>query len=142
MSGDYRILVTGSREFDDYATVCTELGLVMRHLIAAEGPYPAVTVVHGGARGADSLAERAARSFGMKTERHPADWNADGKGAGFKRNAAMVALGADLVLAFYKQGAGNKGTDHCTKLAEKAGIPVRRITDTSPGPGREHREGD
>lgn len=26
-----------------------------------------------------------------------------------------------------KQGAGNKGTDHCASLAEKAGIPVRRV---------------
>lgn len=52
----------------------------------------------------------------------------DGKGAGFARNAEMVALGADLCVAFYKQGAGNKGTDHCASLAGKAGIPVRRVT--------------
>jgi hypothetical protein len=127
---DYRILVTGSREFDDYATICTEIGRVMTRLIAADGPYPRVVVVHGAARGADKLAEQAARAFGMATEAHPADWEAHGKSAGFRRNAEMVALGADLALAFYKQGAGNKGTDHCARLAEKAGIPVRRITES------------
>jgi hypothetical protein len=42
----------------------------------------------------------------------------------------MVSLGADLCIAFYKQGAGNKGTDHCARLAERAGIPVRRVTGT------------
>jgi hypothetical protein len=102
----------------------------MARLIAAAGHYPrVVVVVHGAARGTDKLAERAARAFGMATEAHAADWEAHGKRAGFIRNAEMVALGADLVLAFYKQGAGNKGTGHCAKLAEKAGIPVRRVTD-------------
>jgi YspA, cpYpsA-related SLOG family len=124
----FRVLVTGSREFDDYETVCIEIGQVMARLMAQDGPYPGVVVVHGGARGADALAQRAAEAFGMKTERHPADWKAHGKRAGFIRNAAMISLGADLALAFYKQGAGNRGTDHCARLAEKAGIPVRRVT--------------
>ena len=130
MSDICRILVTGSREFDDYSTMCIEIGGVMaRRMATAERPYPKIIVVHGGARGADTLAQRAAEAFGMQTERHPADWETYGKRAGFIRNAEMVALGADLVLAFYKQGAGNKGTDHCARLAEKAGLPVRRITD-------------
>jgi YspA, cpYpsA-related SLOG family len=128
---DYRILVTGSREFSDCATVCTELGHVMTMLMAADGPYPRIVVVHGAAKGADTLAEQAARAFGMDVERHPADWATHGKGAGFIRNAEMVSLGASLCLAFYKQGAGNKGTDHCARLAEKAGIPVRRVTDAA-----------
>lgn len=126
---DYRILVTGSREFDDYKTVCCALGDAMRHLMATTRPFPRMVVVHGAARGADTLAEQAARAFGMDVEPHPADWGY-GRNAGFIRNAEMVSLGADLCLAFYKQGAGNKGTDHCAKLAEKAGIPVRRITDS------------
>ena len=129
MADPYRILVTGSREFSDYTTICLELGAVMKRLIATEGTCPDVIVVHGAAKGADTLAERAARAFGMGTEPHPADWDGYGRRAGFIRNAEMVSLGADLALAFYKQGAGNKGTDHCAKLAEKAGIPTRRITD-------------
>ena len=129
MADPYRVLVTGSREFDDYSTMCIELGGVLAKLMAAtESTYPGVVVVHGGARGADALAQRAAEAFGMKTECHPADWKAHGKRAGFIRNAEMISLGADLVLAFYKPGAGNRGTDHCARLAEKAGIPVRRVT--------------
>lgn len=127
MPDTFRILVTGSREFEDYTTVCEALGTVLARRVAAGDTRP-VVVVHGGARGADTLAERAARAFGMDVERHPADWNAYGKQAGYIRNAEMVSLGASLCLAFYKQGAGNRGTDHCAKQAETAGIPVRRIT--------------
>ena len=132
MPDAYRILITGSREWDDYGTVCMELGGIMRHLMATVRPCPRIVVVHGAAGGADALADQAARAFGMTPELHPADWRPNGKldrSAGFKRNALMVSLGADLCLAFYKQGAGNKGTDHCARLAEKAGIPVRRVSD-------------
>jgi hypothetical protein len=130
MTETYRILITGSREFDDYTTVCMELGGVMRHLMATTRPFPRIVVVHGAARGADTLADRAARAFGMETEPHPADWTRYGKRAGFIRNAEMVALGASRALAFYKTGAAHRGTDHAVALAEKAGIPVRRVTDS------------
>ena len=129
----YRVLVTGSRLFDDYTTVCMELGGVMRHLMATTRPFPRIVVVHGAARGADTLADRAARAFGMDVEPHPAGWHPEGgkldRAAGFKRNALMVSLGADLCISFFKTGAANKGTAHCTALAERAGIPVRRVTD-------------
>jgi len=127
--GDYRVIVTGSREFDDYTTVCLELGGVLKHLMATADPLPRIVVVHGAAKGADTLADKAARAFGMDVEPHPADWETHGKRAGFIRNAEMVALGADQVIALYKQGAGNRGTDHCAKLAERAKIPVRRVTN-------------
>ena len=74
----------------------------------------------------------------MTPEPHPADWDGFGKGAGFRRNAEMVALGADLCLTFVvpcskrdcekPEPHGSHGTAHCSDLAEKAGIPVRRFT--------------
>jgi hypothetical protein len=86
-------------------------------------------IVHGACpSGADAMAAEWARDYGVTAEPHPADWSGCGKAAGFIRNAEMVSLGADVCLAFYKQGAGNKGTDHCASQAEKAGIPVRRVT--------------
>ena len=118
----FRILVTGSREWDDYEVIVFELaGLLLLH--------PGAVLVHGACpKGADRMAGMAAEQLAMTQEPHPADWTGYGKSAGFIRNAEMVALGADVCLAFYKQGAGNKGTDHCASLAEKAGIPVRRVT--------------
>jgi hypothetical protein len=129
MTDTYRVIVTGSREYGDYARVREELGVVLATRIAGTGmAYPPIVVVHGAARGADTLAGKVAREFGMTVEEHPADWAGYGKQAGYIRNAEMVSLGAHLALAFFKQGAGNRGTDHCARLAESAGIPVRRIT--------------
>lgn len=119
----YRVLVTGSREWDDV----DELRYALIHATALR--LDSSIIVHGACpRGADALAAEWARDYSVKAEAHPADWNGHGKQAGFIRNAEMVSLGADLCLAFYKQGAGNKGTDHCATQAAKAGIPVRRVT--------------
>jgi hypothetical protein len=132
---DYRILVTGSRDWTDVPAVYDALAQAV-----AEAPHRSAVIVHGACpKGADAIARLWIRmrpvEWGRRVsaEAHPADWDTWGKAAGFRRNAAMVALGADLCLAFYKQGAGNRGTDHCARLAEKAGIPVRRITDVVAG---------
>jgi hypothetical protein len=145
---EFRVLITGSREFSDYETVRLEIGHVLTELMAGHGPSPSMVVVHGAARGADTLAERAAREFRLPTEPHAARWAAPCRGtcpakshrrtgrtgdtycpaAGNYRNEEMVRLGADLVLAFFKAGAANLGTADCVRQAERAGIPVRRIT--------------
>jgi hypothetical protein len=117
MTEAYRILVTGSREWVDWRTVTTAL------IEAAEGEPRPVTVVHGCARGADFIAAQAARKLGWEVEDHPADWNRHGKAAGFRRNAEMVALGADICLAFIRDGS--RGATHCAETARKAGIPVK-----------------
>lgn len=122
--GPFRLLVTGSRDWDD--TEALRFALIRtwapRHL-------EPMVLVHGACpTGADAMAAEWAHDYGVQAEEHPADWKGYGKQAGFIRNAEMAALGADLCLAFYKQGAGNKGTDHCATQAANAGIPVRRVT--------------
>ena len=130
MNAPRRVLVTGSREWDAEGTLRQAL---IAAKMAVAGEDHDLIVVHGACpTGADAMADMWAKDYGFPAERHPADWSR-GKGAGFTRNAEMVALGADLCVAFYKQGAGNKGTDHCASLAEKVGIPVRRFTsETGP----------
>lgn len=83
-----------------------------------------ITIVHGGARGADTIAGLVANSDGMNVEVHPADWERYGKSAGPRRNAEMAALGADFCLAFLKRSAENRGTKGMIGLCQKAGIPV------------------
>lgn len=117
-----RILVTGSRNWTDRVTIGNALQKAVLDL-PWDGISEHVTVVHGGARGADTYADVVARTFGFHVEVHPADWQREGKAAGPLRNARMVALGADVCLAFPLGIAA--GTRHCMRLAEKAGIPVK-----------------
>ena len=123
-----RILITGSRTWTDEETIADALfgwakyGTTPGHLNFCRG----ITVVSGACpKGADAIAERIAESAGMNIERHPADWNKHGKRAGFVRNAEMVALGADVCLAFIKDGS--KGATMTADLAERAGIRTVRF---------------
>jgi len=75
---------------------------------------------------ADAIAERIWRSHGGLAERHPADWDT-GQDAGTRRNAAMITLGADVCVAFIRDHS--PGATHTARLADRAGIPVRRYTD-------------
>lgn len=141
----YRILVTSSRDWENRAAVDGWL----TSLAAANTFHNRITVVVHGAcpTGADRIADdwarwHARRSPLVEFERHPANWRPNGdfdRAAGFRRNAAMVVLGADLCLAFVglctKPGCrreprphGSHGASHCADLAEQAGIPTRRIT--------------
>lgn len=119
----YRILVTGSRTWWDYA----ELTLHLNDVVQENGGPGNVVIVHGACpRGADEMADQYANACAIKVERHPADWERHGRRAGFIRNAEMVELGADICLAFIRDGS--RGATHTADLAEKAGIPVRRWT--------------
>jgi hypothetical protein len=135
-----RVLITGSRDWTDRDVIEHDLRL----LYAEHG---ALVIVHGCADGADSIADAWAARHGnhneITVERHPADWatcaptcrpehrQVDMHGdtycpaAGIRRNAAMVAAGADLCRAFIKDGS--KGATTCARLAERAGIPTRRF---------------
>lgn len=134
-----RILVTGSRTWTDAEQLNTELAGACRGRDLQQ-----VIVVHGACpKGADRLAVlwvRRFESYGITEEPHPADWHQHTRDcpqwhferkvcarAGIRRNAEMVAAGADLCLAFIHNQS--RGATHCADLAEKAGIPVRRFTE-------------
>jgi hypothetical protein len=108
-----RLLVCGGRDYTDRATVFAVLDRVHAH-------RPITCLVHGAARGADSLGAAWAISRGIHTEPHPADWLRLGKAAGPLRNAEMLATGVDGVLAF----PGGRGTAHMVRIAREAGVPV------------------
>lgn len=113
-----RILITGSRTWTDKVTVANA---IREAWLVAGRPY-GVTVVHGGARGADYIAGIYAQRLGFRVEVHEADWENFGKSAGHIRNQAMVSKGADVCLAFIKNES--KGATSCAELAKKSGIPT------------------
>jgi hypothetical protein len=80
-------------------------------------------IVHGDARGADTLAGDYARSNGIIEKRYPADWRAYGRRAGYVRNTEMLNEGPDLVVAF----PGGKGTAMMVDIAKKANIGVYEV---------------
>lgn len=74
------------------------------------------------ARGADRLGEKYAKEHGYKVLYFPADWDIDGKSAGFIRNVKM-AENADALVAFWD--GKSVGTKHMIETAQNKGLAVR-----------------
>jgi hypothetical protein len=116
---EVRVIVCGSRRWHDRQAIQERL----YDLTVTHAPnYP--LIVHGGARGADRLADEEAGKAGLRTEAHPADWSL-GKRAGLIRNEQMARLGADLCIAFWD--GRSTGTQHMVDTAERFGIPTEVI---------------
>jgi len=120
------ILATGSRTYTDLKMVAKTLH---RYREVRGKPEEAIersqetpTLLHGGADGADKLAEKVARHLGWNIDRRPAEWDRYGKRAGFVRNLKMLDEEPDLVLAFWD--GRSKGTAHCIAQAVRRGLYV------------------
>jgi hypothetical protein len=113
-----KVLICGSRDWPDIKAIHDRV----RDLIAERGPFE---IVHGGARGADSMAGLVAEWCRLPCARYPADWERYGKRAGIIRNLQMLDTNPDLVLAFRVNGS--RGTTHMIEAAKKAGVPVEVI---------------
>lgn len=121
-----RILVTGSRDWPDWPLIGQALDEAQRYLtkvLELSGP---ITLIHGGAAGADHMADVEAGLRGWRVEVYPADWKR-GRGAGIMRNLEMINLGADICLAFIHNSS--RGASHCADAAETAGILVWRYRE-------------
>lgn len=105
-----RFAVTGGRDFADSGMVERALSLM---------PADAI-LVHGAARGADTLCATYWEGLGRETEAHPADWKKYQRAAGPMRNRKMLNSGIQTVISF----PGGQGTAHMTRICETAGIPV------------------
>jgi len=113
----HRLLVTASREWTDIERIYRALDQIRNRPL---------TVVHGGARGGDRIADMWARERGEKdgvfVEPYPVPKEAFrfGANAALNRNTFMVDLGADVCLAFWLNGSN--GTRDCWTKAQRAGI--------------------
>lgn len=110
-----KILVCGSREFNDYKLFEKVL----------DG-YEITEIIQGEARGADILGRKYAEVRGIKVTGFPALWELHGKRAGPIRNAKMLKEGQpEFIVAF--RGPNSRGTQNMIDQSTKAGVPVRII---------------
>jgi hypothetical protein len=109
-----KVLVCGGRDFDDAA-------LLDRAMCELDNAICITSVIHGGAKGADTLAGEWAKKHKIAVRAYPADWDKYGRRAGPLRNEQMLAEGKpDFVLAM----PGGRGTAHMVSIAEAAGVKV------------------
>lgn len=95
---DYYILIAGSRGFSPYSkplrfpTIETNLelaSLILGRMFAEQMKNFDITVVAGGARGADDVGRLWAGNNSFAYKEFKANWDLYGKGAGFIRNDEM-----------------------------------------------------
>ncbi len=115
-----RLIVCGSRNFRD--EVLFEQGMTQVMRLWCVQFARDWTIVHGGARGADAMADKWARDGELTVEVFPAEWELYGKAAGMRRNRQMAEAGADLCLAF--PFGDSPGTWSMIREAARVGIPA------------------
>lgn len=123
----FRLLITGSRDWSDYNIIAKKMAIAFSD--ARNAGYTKIIVVHGGAKGADSLArefsnkvEERIDGLDIRQEIHYPEWDKHKSAAGPIRNKKMVDKGANLCLAFIKNKS--RGATGCAAAAKLSGIKV------------------
>ena len=127
MDNELRIIVAGSRDFNDYELLKREVLNIVKH---DNRPKDYVKVISGGARGADTLGERFAKEFRLEIKRFIPDWDGLGKRAGYVRNVEMAKFAVEdnndgMLIAFWD--GQSRGTKHMIDLANKYGLEVHVV---------------
>lgn len=112
----FKLIVAGSRTFDDYDRMAADLDRLLIQQI------PDVEIVCGMcSSGADALAVRYACERGLPLKEFPADWHQWGKAAGPIRNDRM-AVYADALVAYWD--GKSRGTRNMIRCAQMRALRV------------------
>ena len=117
-TGDRRILVCGGRVYENKERLFDTLDMLDGKLDGID------LVITGGAKGADTLAERWAESRGISIKVFEAKWKTYGRSAGPIRNGQMLIEGKPSLVVAFK---GGKGTRDMITQAKKKGIMVMEV---------------
>lgn len=112
-----RVLVCGSRSWTSVKIIEDAI----KRYVDWASPDP-ITIIHGGASGADTIAGEVARRLGVKEEVYWADWYTYGASAGPRRNQKMVEAQPEICLAFPM--SDSRGTWDMINRCKNAGINV------------------
>ena len=113
----FKVVIAGGRDYNNLPRMVTAMDKMLQH-------KPSVTIISGGARGADSLGEQYARLRNYPLIVMKADWDKYGKRAGYLRNEDMAKV-ADAVVCFWD--SKSRGTGHMINLTKSIGTPVHVI---------------
>jgi hypothetical protein len=117
-SQTFRLVVCGGRDYTDHAHVFATLDRV-------HAKRPVSVLIHGAARGADTLAAEWAAGLALEVWAFPARWDQDGrKAAGPKRNQLMLDTAQPHGCVAFP---GGSGTADMVRRAEAAGVTVMRV---------------
>ncbi|MDP9652003.1 DUF2493 domain-containing protein [Paraburkholderia caledonica] len=112
-----KVIVCGGRDYGN----AEMLNLVLDELHAKT---PIAMLINGGAKGADSLAfDWGLSKPSVHLHTVFAEWDTYGRKAGPMRNAAMLKLNPDLIVAF----PGGRGTANMIAQSRAAGVPVIEV---------------
>ena len=111
------VAIVGSRSYTDY-------NHFVENLFVLTSEWPITSIVSGGAKGADKMAERFADYNNYPVNIILPDWNKYGKGAGFKRNSLIVEA-CDILIAFWDgKSTGTKDSIDKARKCKKITIIV------------------
>ena len=125
-----KIIIAGSRGFTDYTKLKAAVFDIVEN-IKRDGDSPVdITIVSGGARGADRLGERYGHEYGYKVVQFIPDWDTLGKKAGYLRNVSMAEYASrdcdkGVLIAFWD--GDSAGTGHMINIAKRNGLEVHVV---------------
>jgi hypothetical protein len=114
-----KVIIAGTRSFNDFDLLCRKCD----HLLQRYQPGD-LTIVSGGAHGADTLGEWYAHQRKIPVEKYPADWKQHGKAAGHIRNRQMAEV-ADCAIVFWD--GESRGSKNMIETMKQLGKPVRIV---------------
>ena len=113
-----RVIVAGGRDFYNVNFMFAELDRLLSGSIKNGTP---ITIVSGGAKGADECGLWYANVRNLPTDIFHPDWSKHGKSAGILRNVDM-AENADMLVAFWDMESS--GTKHMIETARAKNLKV------------------
>jgi len=116
----YFVIIAGSRDFTDYE----KLKKVCDFMLSKKKETHKIVIVSGGARGADKLGEKYSEERGYGLQRYLANWEKNGKSAGYLRNLEMANV-ADACICFWD--GKSKGTENMIKVAKERGLKTKVV---------------
>lgn len=123
MSEKFKLIVAGTRSFNDYELLRNILATLFMKRRCWTIDWNE-EIVSGGAPGADALAVRYAMEAGISFNVFPADWNKYGKSAGPSRNKQMAEY-ADAAIVFWN--GKSRGTQNMIQQMRELGKPVEVV---------------